>query len=52
MPASSGTEVTAVWGEHPGSGTGPGTDLGFPHIRATVASAPYDSQARMQYRGS
>jgi hypothetical protein len=27
-------------------------DLGFPHIRARVASAPYDAHARTQYRHS
>jgi hypothetical protein len=41
-----------VRGEHPGPGTDPDADLGFPHINATVAAAPYDTHARMQYRRS
>jgi len=48
--AAPGTEVTVVWGEHPGPGTDPGADLGFPRIRATVAPAPYDEHARKAYR--
>ncbi len=48
--AEPGTEVTVVWGEHPGPGTDPGADLGFPRIRATVAPAPYDAHARTLYR--
>jgi glycine cleavage system aminomethyltransferase T len=48
--AEPGTEVSIVWGEHPGPGTDPGADLGFPRIRATVAPAPYDSHARTRYR--
>ena len=41
--AEPGTEVSVVWGEHPGAGTSPDADLGFPRIRATVAPAPYDA---------
>jgi vanillate/3-O-methylgallate O-demethylase len=48
--ATPGTEVTVVWGEHPGPGTDADADLGFPRIRATVAPAPYDAHARTQYR--
>jgi vanillate/3-O-methylgallate O-demethylase len=48
--AEPGTAVTVVWGEHPGPGTAPGADLGFPRIRATVQPAPYDQHARTQYR--
>ena len=48
----SGTEVSVVWGEHLGAGTSPDADLSFPHIRATVAPAPYDPHARTQYRRS
>jgi glycine cleavage system aminomethyltransferase T len=48
--AAPGTEVTVVWGDHPGAGTGPGADLGFPGIRAIVAPAPYDAHARTAYR--
>lgn len=45
-----GTEVTVTWGEHPGAGTAPDADLGFPRIRATVAAAPFDVHARKAYR--
>ena len=45
-----GTEVTVTWGEHPGEGTAPDADLGFPRIRAMVAPAPYDAYAATQYR--
>ena len=38
--AEPGTGVSVVWGEHPGAGTSPDADLGFPRIRATVAPAP------------
>jgi hypothetical protein len=48
--ATPGTGVTVGWGEHPGPGTDPEADLGFPRIRATVAPAPYDAHARTQYR--
>jgi hypothetical protein len=44
------TEVTVVWGEHPGPGTPADADLGFPRIRATVAPAPFDEHARTRYR--
>jgi glycine cleavage system aminomethyltransferase T len=48
--AEPGTEVTVTWGEHPGHGTAPDADLGFPRIRATVAPAPYNEHARTSYR--
>lgn len=48
--AEPGTEVTVVWGEHPGPGTDPDADLGLPRIRATVAPSPYDEYARTRYR--
>ena len=48
--AAPGTEVTVVWGDHPGAGTDPDADLGFPRIRATVAPAPYEAHARTRYR--
>jgi hypothetical protein len=41
--AEPGTAVSVAWGEHPGAGTSPDADLGFPRIRATVAPAPYDA---------
>jgi glycine cleavage system aminomethyltransferase T len=50
--AAPGTEVTVSWGEHPGNGTAPDADLGFPHIRATVAPAPYGEHARTSYRAA
>ncbi|MGW4729443.1 aminomethyl transferase family protein [Streptomyces shenzhenensis] len=48
--ARPGTEVTVVWGDHPGSGTDPEADLGFPRIRATVQPSPFDRHARTEYR--
>jgi vanillate/3-O-methylgallate O-demethylase len=48
--AEPGTRVSVVWGDHPGAGTDPAADLGFPSIRATVAPAPYEAYARSQYR--
>jgi glycine cleavage system aminomethyltransferase T len=49
--AAPGTQVTVTWGEHPGPGTDPDADLGFPKLRATVAPAPFDAYAATQYRG-
>jgi glycine cleavage system aminomethyltransferase T len=48
--AEPGTQVEVVWGEHPGHGTDPDADLGFPRIRATVQTSPYDEFARTAYR--
>ncbi|MEV0636766.1 aminomethyl transferase family protein [Streptomyces sp. NPDC050619] len=48
--AEPGTEVWVVWGEHPGPGTDPEADLGFPRIRATVQPAPFNQHARTLYR--
>ncbi|KPI01683.1 glycine cleavage T protein (aminomethyl transferase) [Actinobacteria bacterium OK074] len=48
--AKPGTQVTVTWGEHPGAGTAPDADLGFPKIRATVQPAPFDDHARTTYR--
>ncbi|MFG2346517.1 aminomethyl transferase family protein [Streptomyces phaeochromogenes] len=48
--AEPGTEVEVVWGEHPGSGTDPEADLGFPRVRATVRPAPFNQHARTLYR--
>lgn len=48
--AAPGTEVSVAWGEHPGGGTDPDADLGFPRIRATVQPSPFDQHARTQYR--
>ncbi|MEU3711177.1 aminomethyltransferase family protein [Streptomyces catenulae] len=48
--AAPGTEVTVVWGDHPGPGTDPGADLGFPRLRATVQLTPFNRHARTEYR--
>jgi hypothetical protein len=48
--AAPGTEVSVVWGEHPGHGTDPDADLGFPRIRATVQATPFNQHARTLYR--
>ncbi|MFE5407579.1 aminomethyl transferase family protein [Microbacterium sp. NPDC056569] len=48
--AAPGTRVEVVWGDHPGHGTDPDADLGFPRIRATVQPAPYNEYARTTYR--
>jgi vanillate/3-O-methylgallate O-demethylase len=48
--AQPGTEVTVTWGEHPGHGTAPNADLGFPKLRATVQVSPYSEVARTTYR--
>ncbi len=45
-----GTEVTVTWGEHPGFGTDPDADLGFPRLRARVDVSPYSEVARTTYR--
>jgi vanillate/3-O-methylgallate O-demethylase len=50
--AAPGNQVTVSWGEHPGPGTAPDADLGFPRIRATVAPAPYNEYARTTYRAA
>jgi vanillate/3-O-methylgallate O-demethylase len=48
--ATPGTQVEVVWGDHPGFGTAPDADLGFPRLRATVQPAPYNEFARTGYR--
>lgn len=48
--ATPGTEVTVVWGDHPGPGTAPDADLGFPRLRATVRPVPFNEWARANYR--
>jgi len=48
--AAPGTEVTVVWGEHPGAGTPADADRGFARLKATVQPAPYNEFARTQYR--
>lgn len=48
--AQPGTEVTVTWGDHPGPGTDPNAELGFPKLRATVQPSPYSEVARTTYR--
>jgi vanillate/3-O-methylgallate O-demethylase len=48
--ATPGTEVTVLWGDHPGPGTAPDADLGFPRLRATVRPVPFNEWARANYR--
>jgi len=48
--AEPGTEVEIVWGEHPGAGTAPDADLGFPRLRATVQPSPFNEFAASEYR--
>ncbi len=50
VAAAPGTQVEVVWGEHPGQGTASDADLGFPRIRATVQTSPYNEYARTAYR--
>ncbi|MFF7987288.1 aminomethyl transferase family protein [Streptomyces sp. NPDC007901] len=47
-----GTEVTFVWGEHPGPDTAPEAELGFERIKATVQPAPCNEYARTRYRAN
>ncbi|WP_067899616.1 aminomethyltransferase family protein [Nocardia vaccinii] len=48
--AKAGTEVTVVWGNHPGGDVAPDADLGLARIRATVQPCPYNEYARAGYR--
>ncbi len=48
--AAPGTELTFVWGEHPGPGNDPDGDFGFRRLKATVAPSPYNEHARTEYR--
>ena len=48
--AAPGTELTFVWGEHPGPGNDPDGDFGFQRLKATVAPSPYNEHARTEYR--
>ncbi len=45
-----GTEVTVVWGNHPGGEVAPDADLEGTRIRATVQPCPYNEFARSGYR--
>jgi len=48
--AEPGTEVTLIWGQHPGPDGGNAPEPVFERIRATVAPAPYNEVARTSYR--
>ncbi|WP_260928142.1 aminomethyl transferase family protein [Novosphingobium sp. 9] len=48
--AAPGTELTFVWGEHPGPGHAVDGDYGFEKLKVTVASSPYNDHARTDYR--
>jgi vanillate/3-O-methylgallate O-demethylase len=48
--AEPGTEVTFIWGEHPGPGADSDRDVDLKRIKATVQPAPYDEFARTRYR--
>jgi vanillate/3-O-methylgallate O-demethylase len=48
--AEPGTEVTVVWGNHPGGDVAPDADLGLPRIRGVVQPCPYNEFARAGYR--
>lgn len=50
--ATPGTEVTFVWGEHPGKGAPANVEDGFKRIRATVCPSPYSEVARTSYRAN
>jgi len=43
--AEPGTEVSVVWGEHPGPGTAPDAELGFPRIRPARPLQPARAHA-------
>jgi vanillate/3-O-methylgallate O-demethylase len=48
--AEPGTEVTLVWGQHPGPEAAPDYHEDFQRIRAVVQPAPYCDYARTAYR--
>lgn len=48
--AEPGTEVSVVWGEHPGAGAPADAHKAMPRIRARVQPSPYDQVARTSYR--
>jgi vanillate/3-O-methylgallate O-demethylase len=48
--AAAGTQVSVVWGEHPGPGAPSRAESRFSRLRATVHAAPYNELARTQYR--
>ncbi|WP_035971134.1 aminomethyltransferase [Bradyrhizobium sp. WSM3983] len=48
--AQPGTEVTVIWGQHPGPAAEPGITVAFERIRAIVQPAPFNEFARTAYR--
>lgn len=48
--AAPGTEVTLVFGEHPGAGADGDVESTFTRLRATVQPSPYNEFSRTQYR--
>lgn len=48
--ARPGTELTVVWGQHPGPDAGPDYREDFQRIRVVVRPAPYSEYARTIYR--
>lgn len=48
--AAPGTEVTFVWGEHPGADAPANVEESFHRIRAVVRPSPYSEVARTAYR--
>jgi vanillate/3-O-methylgallate O-demethylase len=48
--ANPGTEVTVVWGEHPGGDADPNGDFDFVRVPAVVGPAPINDFARREYR--
>ncbi len=48
--SAAGTEVSVVWGMHPGPGASADAHEALPRIRAVVHPAPYDAHARTEYR--
>jgi len=48
--AAPGTELTLVWGEHPGADAPADVLDGMARIRVTVQPAPYNEHARTTYR--
>ncbi len=50
--ANPGTELSLVWGQHPGPGAPPDAHRYFQRIRVTVQPTPYNAFARTKYRQS
>lgn len=48
--ATPGTQVEVVWGQHPGAGTPPDADLGFPRDEGDGGGGSYNEVSRTVYR--